>query len=494
MADDQIYPTHFMDNSRGLKNLVLAWTLRFNDVLDGDKLHDALWRLFEIGDWRKLGGRLRVGKGRKLEMHVPQTFTKNRPPVAYTKEAFDVLIAEDSLAKHLPSPTERPSLQRPASDFRSLSVRPDAPSTIKELVSRDIPQVSLHVVTFKDATLVSIAWPHVLMDGMSLQGLLRAWSLVLAGKDDQVPALLGAKDDVLYAAAQDAAPGDEWVLRHTILTGLRFLLFVVQFLWSVLTERTVECRAICLPKSAMATLRRQALDEAAVAKPGQGSDPWISEGDVIMAWGIRMTALAQPSPRPVNGMGALDMRSRIPEFTNSKGVYIQNLVIGSSVQLSKDDARQPLGVIASRCREALATQATAPQLRSFLFALRTVWDAGKDPILLPGAWNGELFTISNWTKGNFVNLLDFSPAVIKTGQADDARTNPSGTMIYHQFFVLGHDATLRNVIAVLGKDRLDNYWMMGYFPTRTWAVIEKEMEKMGETGGAMSTDGHMCHG
>lgn len=481
MADDYIYPTHFMDNSRGLKNLILAWTLRFNDVLDGDQLSAALWRLFEIGDWRKLGGRLRVGKGGKLEMHVPRTFTKERPPVAYTQETFDVAIGEHSLAKDLPSPTEKPSLQRPASDFRSLSVRPDAPSTIGELVSQDVPQVSLHVVTFTDATLVSISWPHTLMDGMSLQGLLKAWSLVLAGKEDQVPALLGAKDDVLYAAAQDAAPGDEWVLRRTVLTGFKFFLFVVLFLWGVLTERTIESRTICLPKAAMAKLRRQALDEAAVSGSGQEKAPWVSEGDVIMAWAVRMVALAQPSPRPVNALCALDLRPRIPELAESDGVYIQNVLIGSSVQLSKDDARQPLGVIASRCREALVTQATASQLRSFLFALCKILDAGGDPTLLPGVWNGELFTISNWTKADFVKLVDFSPAVVKTGQAEEQRINPPGTMIYHQSFVLGHDATLRNVMAVLGKDHSENYWMMGYFPPRTWAVIEKEIQKMGET-------------
>jgi hypothetical protein len=33
--------------------------MRFNDVLDAEKLHDALSELLEIGDWRKLGGRLR---------------------------------------------------------------------------------------------------------------------------------------------------------------------------------------------------------------------------------------------------------------------------------------------------------------------------------------------------------------------------------------------------------------------------------------------------
>jgi hypothetical protein len=34
--------------------------LRFNDVLDADKLHASLSRLLEIGDWKKVGGRLKL--------------------------------------------------------------------------------------------------------------------------------------------------------------------------------------------------------------------------------------------------------------------------------------------------------------------------------------------------------------------------------------------------------------------------------------------------
>jgi hypothetical protein len=39
--------------------IVLDFSLRFDDVLDHEKLRLALVRLLEIGDWRKLGARLR---------------------------------------------------------------------------------------------------------------------------------------------------------------------------------------------------------------------------------------------------------------------------------------------------------------------------------------------------------------------------------------------------------------------------------------------------
>jgi hypothetical protein len=58
--DDVVYPLHMLDDTPSLRNIVVAWTLRFDDVLDVEKLHESLSRLLEIGEWRMLGGRLRL--------------------------------------------------------------------------------------------------------------------------------------------------------------------------------------------------------------------------------------------------------------------------------------------------------------------------------------------------------------------------------------------------------------------------------------------------
>lgn len=60
---DEVYPVHMLDDTKTLRTIVVTWTLRFNDVLDADALHSSLSRLLEIGDWRKLGGRLRLNVG-----------------------------------------------------------------------------------------------------------------------------------------------------------------------------------------------------------------------------------------------------------------------------------------------------------------------------------------------------------------------------------------------------------------------------------------------
>jgi hypothetical protein len=57
---DEVYPLFFLDNLSTGRVIVLSEALRFDAVLDPIKLRDALTRLIQQGDWKKLGGRLRT--------------------------------------------------------------------------------------------------------------------------------------------------------------------------------------------------------------------------------------------------------------------------------------------------------------------------------------------------------------------------------------------------------------------------------------------------
>lgn len=57
---DTIIPLHFYDDTAVARNILQDMTLRFDDVLDTEKLSNALGRLLELGNWRKLGARLRT--------------------------------------------------------------------------------------------------------------------------------------------------------------------------------------------------------------------------------------------------------------------------------------------------------------------------------------------------------------------------------------------------------------------------------------------------
>ena len=57
---DTVIPLHAMDTSRELRDLIMQRTFRFHALLDTDMLRDAWVKLLEMGNWRKLGGRLRM--------------------------------------------------------------------------------------------------------------------------------------------------------------------------------------------------------------------------------------------------------------------------------------------------------------------------------------------------------------------------------------------------------------------------------------------------
>ena len=57
---DTVLPLHSLDSSQELRHLIMQRTFRFNAVLDADMLRDSWGELLALGDWRKLGGRLRL--------------------------------------------------------------------------------------------------------------------------------------------------------------------------------------------------------------------------------------------------------------------------------------------------------------------------------------------------------------------------------------------------------------------------------------------------
>lgn len=58
-SPDQVYPVHLIDQAAVIRSSIINYVFRYDCVLDADKLHRALSQLIEVGEWRKLGGRLR---------------------------------------------------------------------------------------------------------------------------------------------------------------------------------------------------------------------------------------------------------------------------------------------------------------------------------------------------------------------------------------------------------------------------------------------------
>ncbi|KAF5671419.1 hypothetical protein FHETE_4129 [Fusarium heterosporum] len=472
-AGDTVYPTHMIDNVSVVKSLVMAWTMRYNDVVDADKLHRALLELLEIGDWKKLGGRLKVGNNRRraLEIHVPSSFSKETPAVSFSHVSYDIRIEEHEIAKLLPKASDHPSIH-PALNHE-LAISPDTPKSLKDFTSRDVPMLSLHVVSFQDATLVTISWPHVLFDAVGFSHLVEAWSSVLAGYRERVPTLIGARQDVLYDIGDLSHAKPQFKASEArILAGVALLFFIVRFIWTILTQPIVESRVICIPKDMAERLHQRALADIEGLKDNE-EDRWVSPSDAILAWLSR--TIFESTARPISMTTPIDARSRLTYLQDAKGVYVQNMILGSFVSLSPGVLGGSLGKQALTSRQGLLHQLDEPNLVGILQLFRKRWNSGKSRAPIFAAPGSVLLTTNSRLKVDIFTKADFSPAVLEMGE-NEARTNPLGTPVYHYAATINPSRAFRNFVTVHTKDPHGNYWLTAFLTPRQWLAIERDFD------------------
>ncbi|TVY80892.1 Transcriptional regulator sdnM, partial [Lachnellula suecica] len=460
VATDDIYPVHMLDDTKTLRGIVVAWTFRFNDVLDPEKLHGSLARLLEIGDWRKVGGRLRLKDDGQLEIHVPTPFTPSRPAITYTHQTLSTNIDDHPLAQRLPKATDGPSIQAGPPDFQVFAAADNAPATLDDFLYSDRPQLSLHITSFNDATLVALLWPHTLMDAMGQQALLKGWSLVLAGREAEVLPLLGARVDAMSASVGEE--GEGYRMAGKALKGWRMLKFGLRFGWGVVWGAAPETRSIFLPGSTVANLRLQAQRDIE-------KDAFVSDNDILTAWATRAIASSVPQARPVTVLNVVNARLRLPSLLDAPGVFVQNMAVPAFTCLSADTvAARSLGTIALENRRQLMEQASRSQIVAFLQWLQGKPKAEQDPSFVCGETDAILIPVTNWERANFYQAIDFSAAVVKPGYVGE-RNNPPGSIVYHHASSMRVSAAVRNVLVVVGKDFGGGYWMTGIFSPATWA-------------------------
>jgi hypothetical protein len=387
-------------------------------------------------------------------------------------------IEQHPEAKNLPKATADASVQPGPQDFRTFAARGDAPATLEDFIHSDSPMLSLHITSFTDATLVGLSWPHALMDVMGQRALLDAWSLAMAGRESEVPKLLGAHEDAVIAAAEaPSGPIEELKLGAKRLATTSMIWFGARFGWDLLTSKSVETRTICMPKRFVEELRQQAIAELA-AEHREGRDIFISEGDALTAWGIRAIALSSPQPRPITALHALNLRFRLPSLIDAGGVYVRNMAIAACTFVSAETAAGDLGPIALENRRCLSEQATEPQVLAFLRELCADPALVANPAVFCGDPNAILVPFTNWTKAEFTKIIDFSPAVLSGNGTDEDEKRGSrrpGSLTFHHAQSLREHPATRNVFVIMGKDHSENYWVTATLHPPTWEVIEKNL-------------------
>ncbi|KAI0164004.1 hypothetical protein GGR57DRAFT_498096 [Xylariaceae sp. FL1272] len=482
VATDTVIPLHHMDDNNINRQMVLMFMMRFDDVLDPQLLKTSLEKLLSRDDWRKLGARLRLNENGKLDYHIPESFDEKRPAFAFSRVVHDVEIGNHPLASRLPKASAKPAVLGDPEEFKSLMRRKDGPTCIEDYLYRDEPQLSMHVVCFEDATLVSLGWPHTFLDAMGRRELFQAWIAVLEGRDDDVKPLHGVYEDPLKSFG--LAPKEQYILADRVVAGWNKVVFIARFIFELMWHSQEETRIVCLPAAHAQKLRAMAIADLETLYEGEESKPFLSEGDVISAWFTRLVVQQMESPsseRTIEIMNAFGLRSVLAkDLLPSDYAYVANAVLGVYALVSaKDILTKPLGIVAAAVRRSIVEQGTREQLEARrVIDLASMEKTGSPSLFGDGQM--KLIIFSNWTKARFFEN-DFSAAVVKRSTTKEAMgRSPSkiGRPCYIQ--TAGYTTStfpLRNAFPVIGKDNDGNFWISGTLRKGFWSRIEEVLNR-----------------
>jgi hypothetical protein len=382
-------------------------------------------------------------------------------------------------------------------------VTPSTPVCLDDYLASDLPQLTLNVVSFTDATLVSLCWPHIAADAMSLRDVAMAWSLVLAGRKSEIPPMLSSRDDPMVTAGNNLSFLGTHILEEQQIKGWRFFLWGLRFVFDLLWWWNMDTRTVFLPRKVVDQLRSNALaslaEKAANNVSTGGQAAFISEGDVVTAWMSLMAASALLTPKSSRAVcisNAFDLRSRLPSIfpaQEKQGIYVQNAVfpcwtnIMARELVGKTDA---LGVAALRIRRSIKTQTTEAQIHALARLTRLSLDkTGLPPMF--GDTSLFLITASNWSKARLFDVVNFGPAVQFTQRASKNQGSTlaknredvwrktravceaieSNPVYYHVDNVSPNNMLARNAFFLTDTPNGD-YWINGCFPIAVWKAIE----------------------
>lgn len=408
----------------------------------------------------------------KIEVHIPQTFTAERPPIHFTKAHFDVRMSEHPEASKLPAASSEPTFFSGPRSHAGLAVGPGAPTKLDDYLYSDLPQFALHVVTFEDGTLVSINFSHITSDASGLRSILDAWQLHLAGRPEAKAEFMSLRDGMapLY---ESPPPQVKHVLADVRLSGLKMLTWIFWFMWDSWVI-PYESRIVCVPKTVMDALVENARNDL---KKEHTEVPFFSEGDVLLALAVRTVAhnLSEGSTRSINEMIAVDPRGRAKSVFKENGAYVQNAPSGVMINCSSSWALETnLGNLALHMRKAIAAQTTEEQMKVMAHDLAiSMRETGRLPIF--GDPHGLLGTSSNWGKTKLLQSIDFSPAIVRasTKMIKDGSTWKPGQPVYYHSRNLetSRGAFSTSVFIMMGRDHEGNMWLTGDYPATSWSKL-----------------------
>jgi hypothetical protein len=357
-------------------------------------------------------------------------------------------------------------------ELRGLLHGDGTPTALNDFLQGDVPSLGLHVVQFTDSTIVTVQWPHVLFDTMALADVLDAWTRTLNGLGDEIQIQTPYAFDSDPLASLGVSCKEPHSLANHQLSMMSLVSFGVQSGFRFLRSK-IQHRMVYVPAWFLQSLRESALQELQ-ATASEGSEPFLSDGDVLCAWWARLSVLHldkhRHSGKTVTLSNAMSMRPALmqdllppsqPFIANSTAIIATLMNVG-------DVFDQPLSGIASKVRQSITDLRRREQVDAFAALQKGAWKR-IPPLFGDHTMHGIM--VSNWSKAKLFEA-DFSGALAEgaCGQSP----NP-GRPVFIQNHFAGGDSV--EVVVVIGKDAEGGYWLDCSTNADRWPAIEAALER-----------------
>ncbi|KAG9088982.1 hypothetical protein FRC07_012438 [Ceratobasidium sp. 392] len=324
-----VEPVSFMDAHSGGAHLMLTVALTFSGVLDEDRVRAASSSLARA--WPMLGCRVRriVPEIPSFELLIPEA---EYAAMNTTVSHISKFLHETTSLPHRTSTISTQRLDRNSTLFYppSLPIHTSAYEYIPDTTPQ--PGFHLHISILTDATILSLTFPHVLMDASGASTVMRSLLRSINGTD-VLPCL--EHDPWPSVLASPTEDGEVQLEGWTTYGPAEFALGAKVEQSDLEKDGAISQRTIYFPREEIERLKDQAMrDLKAVGKEVE----FVSSGDVIVAWLYKQfygDEIYDPT-RPSRLLYILDARLRLPSHFPPSKVYLRNSYIVAAAPLMEN--------------------------------------------------------------------------------------------------------------------------------------------------------------
>lgn len=375
-------------------------------------------------------------------------------------------IREHILDGTLPYSNDKPCVLDTPEILDAILAGPEAPKCLDDWLYSDRPALVVHVITFLDATFVTLNYSHSLVDGVGKREIMTNWCKVLAGRLGDVTPLANWDEDPMSIICRPPSADEERYVHEEIrLTGWRKWYWVLRFIADRFKNRNnYRQRNVFIPASIMAQLRKEANDHAT-------GKTYLSDNQLLTAWLLRLACLPlKGSNRPLGITSAVDLRGFHLRGLRPGTVYMQNLLAYTWINTTASSLLcSPLGTAAALMRTGLKRQLSLAQVQAAAYLTHAAVARTGTPDFFTGK-DSFLISVSSLAKAKYWEAVDFSPALLKAGSRGDHAGKPSW-----------QSSTPRSgmkpscLVVVQGSDLKGNWFAQMVLSQRTWNMVEDEL-------------------